>query len=471
MTRPTAFFFLTFFMTAFVFVQAAAAESLVLNMKRTVTFTPADNSKPPIMTDEVITFYPEFISVRIGNAERIYNFAAKTLVVFDHANKTYMVHPLHAVPIFYDAERTHRLAMKIKMNNAVREAGGDAVDTVTFEDIDLDMAFSTNANTRTAYLMDKRKEGDRTIFFPKQKDTFDIAEYTTREGTLGQSFKKAYRRYLAHETAIHPAIEDALQKEGNIFATLEYNNRDVLRKTNARTVLELTASNVNTADAPTMPTGYAMKYSTDPAMNTLMARGLKAALPDMAAVKDKIGKLIEEEQYAHAFMVAAEMPLMLTGAETKKYHEDVLKAGFLAAEGFDQQIYFAVTRFPGNTADLAKFLDVLESYKGKVGDKDYLLDYFKAQHIRKVLAVKPEPTEEDKAQLKQAHDYIVAALEVNPRLINPYFDMGGTEFQDNKIMDAFVYWDHAARLAPTHESLYGIQKLKSDAEKKFPEFF
>jgi len=471
MTRPTAFFFLAFFMTAFVFVQAAAAESLVLNMKRTVTFTPADDNTPPIVTDETVTFYPEFISVRAGNTERIYNFAAKTLVVFDHADKTYMVHPLHAVPIFYDAERTRRLALKIKMNNAVREAGGNAVDKVNLEDIDLDMAFSTNVNTRTAYLMDKRKENDKTIFFPKQKETFDIAEYKTREGTLAPAFKKAYKRYLAYETAIHPAIEDALLKEGNIFATLAYNNRDVLRKTNAKTVLELAAGSVNAADGPPMPAGYVMKYSSDPAMNTLMARGLKTALPDMAETKEKIGQLIEAEQYAAAFMIAAEMPLMLTAAETQKYHEDVLKAGFLAVEGFDQQIYFAVTRFPGNEADLAKFLNVLESYKGKVGDKDYLLDYFKAQHIRKVLAVKPEPTEEDLAQLKQAHDYIIAALEINPRLINPFFDLGGTEFQDNRIMDAFIYWDHAARLSPAHESVYGIRKLKLDTEKKFPEFF
>ena len=146
MTRRTAFFFLTFLLIALVFAPAVHAESLVMNMKRTVTFTPASESTPPIVTDEVVTFYPEFISVRTGNAERIYNFAAKTLVVFDHADKTYMIHPLHAVPIFYERERTRRLAMKIKMNEATREAGGAAVDKVFLEDIDLDMAFSAFSN-------------------------------------------------------------------------------------------------------------------------------------------------------------------------------------------------------------------------------------------------------------------------------------------------------------------------------------
>jgi hypothetical protein len=163
--------------------------------------------------------------------------------------------------------------------------------------------------------------------------------------------------------------------------------------------------------------------------------------------------------------------MMLTAAETQKYYERVLNPGFLAAENFDSQIFFAVTRSPGSEADVVKFLDVLESYKGKVGEKDYLLDYFKAQHIRKMLSVKPDPTEAELAQSKQAHDYIIAALEANPRLVNAYFDLGGTDFQDNKVMNAFVYWDHAARLSPRHETLYGIQKMKEEAEKKFPEFF
>jgi hypothetical protein len=470
MTRATAFFFLTFFMTAFVFVQTAAAESLVMNMKRTVTFTPADANKPPVITDEVVTFYRDFISVRTGNTERIYNFAAKTLVVFDHAAKTYMVHPIHAVPVYYERERMRRLALKIKMNEAVRESGGDAVDKVSFEDIDLDMALSTDVNTRTAYLIEQRKENGATVFSPK-KDTFDLAQYKTRDGVLGNVFKKAYARYLAHEVAIHPVIENALKKESNVFSTLTYNNRDVLRKTNAQTRLELSSSSVKPDATPTMPSGYTLLYSSDAQEHALMERSLKIPPPDMEALDAKIMELIPEKKHAEAFMVASELPLMLTAAETQKHYDGVLKAGFLAAENFDKQIFFAVTRSPGSEADVAKYLEVLESYKGKVGDKDYLLDYFKAQHIRKMLAVKPDPTEADLAQSKQAQDYIIAALEANPRLVNAYLDLGGTDFQDNKIMNAFIYWDHAARISPRHETLYGIQKLKEETEKKFPEFF
>lgn len=470
MTRRTALFFLILSMTACVFARTAAAESLVMNMTRTVTFTPADKTSPPIVTRETVTFYKDFISVRIGNAERIYNFPAKTLVVFDHANKTYMIHPLHAVPIFYERERTQRLAMKIKMNEAVRAAGGDAVDRVSFEDLDLDMAFSTNTNTRTDYLIDTRTENGKTFFFPK-KDSFDLAEYTIQGGALAPDLKKAYARYLAHEVAIHPVIEETLKKESNVFASLSYNNRDLLRKTNAHTLLELSSSRTEPDDAPTMPDGYSMRYSTNPQENEIMKRSLTIPPPDMAALDTQIDALIPIEKYAESFMLASEVPLMLTAAETKKYTPGVLNAGFLAAENFDKQIFLAITQSPRSAEDLKKFLDVIESYKGKVGSKDYLLDYFKAQHIRKVLSTKSDPTEEDLALLTQAHDYIITALEQNPRLVNAYFDLGGADFQNNKISDAFVYWDHAARLSPANETLYGIQKLKDDAERKFPEFF
>lgn len=475
MTRRTGFFFLTMLMTALVFAPAVHAESLVLNLKRTVTFTPADKNTPPIMADETVTMYPEFLSVRVGNAERIYNFAAKTLVVFDHAAKTYMIHPLHAVPIFYERERTRRLAMKIKMNEATREAGGDAVDKVTLEDLDLDMAFSTKANTRTEYMIEKHLEKDRTYFTPK-KDDYELASHSAHTGTLSKDLKKTYVRYLAHEVAIHPVIEEEMAKVGQVFKRLEYDNRDTLRKINAKTVLELGSSSIKPDNTPTMPTGYTLKRSNDPEMNALMERSITMPAPDMPALSEHINGLMNEAlankaKNAEAFIYTSEIPLMLPAAEAQKYHESILNPGFLIAENFEKPLFFAVTRFPGNTEDLAKFLNVLDSYKGKVGDKDYLIDYFKAQHIRKVLAVKIDPNEEEKAQLKQAREYLITALEKNPRLINVYFDLGGSEFQDNQIMDAFIFWDHAARLSPAHETLYGIRKLQEEAERKFPEFF
>lgn len=475
MTRRTAFFFLTFLLTALVFAPAVHAESLVMNMKRTVTFTPASESTPPIVTDEVVTFYPEFISVRTGNAERIYNFAAKTLVVFDHADKTYMIHPLHAVPIFYERERTRRLAMKIKMNEATREAGGAAVDKVFLEDIDLDMAFSAQSNTRTEYMIERELGKEGTVFRPKKED-YELARYTPHSGVLSKELKRTYARYLAHEIAVHPVIEDSLAKVGQVFGRLEYMNKDTLRKTNAKTVIELTSASVKPDNMPTMPEGYRIKRSNDPKMNALMERSLTAPALDMEALSAHINELMDvaindKTKSAEAFIYTSEIPLMLSAADAQKYQSALLNPGFLVGENFENPLFAAVTRSPGNTADLAKFLNVLDSYKGKVGEKDYLLDYFKAQHIRKVLAVKPEPTEEEQAQLKQAHDYIIAALEKNPRLINAYFDLGGSAFQDNQIMDAFIYWDHAARLSPKHETLYGIRKLQEDAERKFPEFF
>lgn len=475
MTRRTVFFFLTFLLTAAVFAPAAQAESLVMNIKRTVTFTPADESTPPVVVDETVTFYPEFISVRAGNTERIYNFAAKTLVVFDHTDKTYMIHPLHAVPIFYERERTRRLAMKIKLNEATRAAGGDAVDKVTLEDLDLDMAFSTKANTRTEYMIEKHLEAGRT-FFTQKKDTYELASYRAHTGTLSQGLKKTYTRYLAHEVAVHPVIEENMAKVGQVFSRLEYNNRDTLRKTNAKTVMALSSATIKPDDMPTMPQGYKIKRSNDPQMNTLMERSLNMPAPDMPALIAHINGLMNEaltdkSKNAEAFIYTSEIPLMLTGAEAQSYHDSILNAGFLIAENFEKPLFFAVTRFPSNTEDLAKFITVLDSYKGKVADKDYLIDYFKAQHTRKVLGVKLDPSAEEQAQLKEAHDNIIAALEKNPRLINAYFDLGGSEFQDNKIMDAFILWDHAARLSPTHETLYGIRKLQEEAEKKFPEFF
>lgn len=476
MTRRPAFFFLTILLTALFFAPAAQAESLVMNMKRSVTFTPASDETPPVMTDETVTFYPEFMSVRVGNAERIYNFAAKTLVVFDHAAKTYMIHPLHTVPIFYERERTRRLAMKIKMNEATRAAGGEAVDKVTFEDIDLDMTFSAKSNTRTEYMLQKHMEPERSYFTPK-KDDYELASYKPRtEGVLSKDLEKTYARYLAYEVAVHPVIEASLSKVGQIFSRLEYNNRDTLRKTNAKTVLELVSSSVKADNTPTMPEGYSIKRSADPEMNALMERSLATPAPDMPALIAHINGLLDEAtndkaKYAEAFIYTSEIPLMMTAAELQQYNDSIIKPGFLGAETFHKTLFAAVTRSPNNAEDLAKFLEVLDSYKGTVGDKDYLLDYFKAQHIRKVLSAKIDPTEEEQAQLKQAHDYLIAALQKNPRLINAYFDLGGSEFQDNKVSEAFIFWDQAARMSPRHETLYGIRKLQEEAEKKFPEFF
>lgn len=468
MKRTTAFFFFAFFAATLTWTQPASAENLVLEMKRSITFTPSEVTKPPVITREVVTIYPDYLSMRIDNVERIYNFLNKSLVVFDHTAKTYMVYPLHAIPIYYNRERTNRLAQKIRMNDAVREAGGEAVEKVSFEDVDLDMALGAKSNNKSYHMLQNKKEGGKTIFFDEKGD---LAEFKIREGKLAKEFQKTYARYLTQETAIHPVIEEALSKAGQVFSVLSYNNRDQLRKTNAHTHIELVQSSVGPDDAPQMPTGYTRKRSNEPAVDELMARSLTLPQLDFPAIDKKISALIQTDKQMEAYLTASELSLMLNSAETAQIYDRVMKAGMLAGQSFKSNYVAAITRAPQTEADLEKFLNILDNAKEESGEKSYLIDFFKAGHIRKVLGAKPEPTDEDKQRLADARQTIIDTLKANPRLIGPYLDIGGQHFQKYEILDAFLYWDHAALLKPTHESMLSIHAMKREAEKDFPEFF
>lgn len=468
MKRTTAFFFFTFFIAALSWAPSAVAESLVLEMKRSITFTPADASRPPVVTRETVTLYRDFVSMRIDSVERIYNFLNKSLIVFDHTAKTYMIYPLHAVPIYYNRERTNRLAQKIEMNEALREAGGEAVEKVSFEDVDLDMALGAKSNNKSYHMIEKKKEGGKTVFFD---DKGDLAEFKIREGRLAKEFQKAYARYLTHETSIHPVIEEDLGKAGQIFSVLSYNNRDPLRKTNAHTQIELVQSSLQTEATPKMPEGYTQKRSNEPAVDKLMASSLTLPALDLQAVSDRISTLIRGDKHMEAYLTASELSLTLSAAETAQIYKRHMEAGMLAGQSFKANYVAAITRAPQTEEDLEKFLSVLDKAREEAGEKAYLIDYFKAGHIRKVLGAKPKPTDEDKQRLADARQTIVDTLKANPRLINPYLELGGIHYQNYEVLDAFLYWDHATRLKPTHESIRAMQSMKIEAEKNFPEFF
>lgn len=468
MKRTTAFFFFAFSIMALSWAQPAAAENLVLEMKRSVTFTPVEANKPPVVTREVVTLYPDYVSMRVDNVERIYNFLNKSLVVFDHTAKTYMVYPLHAVPIYYNRERTHRLAQKIERNEAVRAAGGEAVEKVSFEDVDLDMALGAKSNNKSYHMIEKKQVDSKTVFFDEKGD---LAEFKIREGKLDKAFQKSYARYLTHETAIHPVIEEALNKAGQVFSTLSYNNRDPLRKANAYTQIELVQSSLQPEDAPQMPEGYTVKRSNEPAMDDIMARSLALPPLDLPAIDKHISALIQNDKHMEAYLTASELSLMLSAAETAQIYKEVMEAGILAGQSFKANQVAAITRAPQTEEDLEKFLSILDQAREEAGEKSYLIDYFKAGHIRKVLGAKQNPTDEEKQKLADARQTIVDTLKANPRLINPYLELGGQHYQNYEILDAFLFWDHATRLKPTHESIRAMQTMKTEAEKDFPEFF
>lgn len=468
MKRTAAFFFFVFSIAALLCTQPAAAENLVLEMKRSVTFTPAEESKPPVITREIVTLYPDYVSMRVDNMERIYNFLNKSLIVFDHTAKTYLVYPLHAVPIYYNRERMRRLAQKIERNEALRAAGGDAVEKVSFEDVDLDMALGAKSNNKSYHMIEKRQADGKTVFFD---DKGDLAEFKIREGKLDKTFQKAYARYLTHETAIHPVIEEALGKAGQIFSVLSYNNRDPLRKANAHTQIELVQSSLQPEDSPKMPEGYTVKRSNEPLVNDIMAQSLTLPPLDLPAIDNHITTLIQGKQHMEAYLTASELSLMLSAAETAQIYKDVMEAGMLAGQSFKANQVAAITRAPQTEEDLEKFLSILDKAREEAGEKAYLIDYFKAGHIRKVLGAKSNPTDEEKQKLADARQTIVDTLKANPRLINPYLELGGQHYQNYEILDAFLFWDHATRLKPTHESIRAMQNMKAEAEKDFPEFF
>src|SRR5690606_7128332 len=217
-----------------------------------------------------------------------------------------------------------------------------------------------------------------------------------------------------------------------------------------------------------MPEGYTRLYSTNPEMAEIIARSVTIPPPDFAALDQKLRALIAENRPFEAYLTASELALMLSAADFQK-HIGILTPGLKAGSLFEAGTVSAITRHPGSEKDLETFIQILDNAKEKAGEKAYLLDLFKANHTRNVLGRKSDLTEADEQKLAEARQLIIGALRANPRLVGAHIDLGSSHFQSFDIMEAFLLWDHAERLAPAHDSLANILRMKSEAERDFPE--
>lgn len=452
----------------------AQAQSLKLTLQKTITTSSQAADAAPEETGdnksetETLTLYPQQFSLQMGSTEKIYDFKNKAIFVVDHKTKTYLVYPLHAIPILYDRERTHRLSLKLARNKAMGQEGKQSFRDVSLIDIDLETLFSAKSTDKTGDMIATEVKGDKTLFMD---GSFVMTSLTLRDnGTLPETLKGTYARFLTYETSIHPKIEAAIGKHPEIFSTLEYSNRDSLRKKTTRTKLTLVESTAQTAIEPSLPAGYKQNLSTDPRMNDIMQRSLEIPLPDKEELRQKIRDHLKEHNNLQAYLVATEPALTLSAADVKRYMT-FIRPGLAAGENFEENVLTAITRQPKTEHDLGRFIKVLEAAKERAGDQTYLIDYFIAFHTLNVLGRKQNPTPDDSDALVAAEAAMLASLDTNPRVFSIYIDLGTKAFQNYDVLNAFLYWEHAARLNASNPSMGAILRMKMEAERDFPEFF
>jgi len=458
----------------FLLASPAQAQSLKLTLQKTVTTAAQSADAAPeeagdnLSETEVLTLYPQQFTLQMGSTEKIYDFKNKAIFVVDHKTKTYLVYPLHAIPILYNRERTHRLSLKLARNKAMGESGKQSFRDVSLIDIDLETLFSAKSNDKTGDMISTEQQGNKTVFMDGD---FPMTSVTLREdGKLPDALKKTYARFLTYETSIHPTIETAIAKKPEIFSVLEYSNRDSLRKKTAHTKIALLESTAQTTAEPTLPAGYKQNLSTDPRMNDIMLRSLKIPLPDKEELRQKIRDHLKEKTFLQAYLVATEPALTLSANDVQRYMT-FIKPGLTAGENFEENVLTAVTRQPKTEHDLGRFVKVLEQAKERAGEQKYLIDYFIAFHTINVLSKKSDPLPEDLDALAAAEESLLAALDKNPRVFNIYVDLGTKAFQNYDVLNAFLYWEHAARLNAANPAMGAILRMKLEAERDFPEFF
>ena len=466
---------------------AAQAEGIVLkyHFKKDITVTSLgeqqipgrqpflETAKSSEEKDYTAVLMPQHLSLRTGDEEKVYNFIEKTFAEVDHANKTYRLLPLHALPL---ANHKKRATMAPRAVDFVKRTGtakliktlsGMAYDTEAIM-MSLDTLYAGESNQNSAAALQYKAE-TRTLNDTSGK----AASFTLSETDVPQGLQKTYRRFLVYAPVLHPVMEKAVASDPKFFAMLEYKTNNYMGTATDES-WTLTGTEAAPDKPPAVPAGYTRRYSDNEDVNKTILVAQKDG-PAPSHFVDKVKEFIKNRDTLRAVTAFYEMRLSLPADENKDAIEDLsMQLLMVMNDGFSKQVMRAMeqkqTTIDGLNFSNKALAHAAQKTKNDGGtDYTYFYDVFTARNIRDIMKLAGGGP--DYRELAKAQRMDIMALFTNPWLAAAYADLGAAEYEYGDALFAWVCWEQAARLKPDLGTLDKMDAQRRLAEKEFPEYF
>jgi tetratricopeptide (TPR) repeat protein len=284
-----------------------------------------------------------------------------------------------------------------------------------------------------------------------------------------ENLKNSYRRFLVHETVLHPVIEKSLTSAGKFFGALDYVARN--ERTVEEVSLELAGTQVSNQAEPQLPGGLSQAFSEDQALNDAIRKSQDSPVPAQKVLEDEIRAFLEKKEYLRALLRADEMALMLGPAVLERSEQGKRALDASRNDETARTTMEAIEHAPASTEEFVKTMKTLSSAVEISPEDRYLLEFFRSKHIRAVLQPRARISSEEAQALQQAIGKIGDAIVANPWLTSAYCDLAEANYSQFNVQQAWIFWEQARRLNPDFPALQRANAMMQQSEKDFPEYF
>lgn len=432
--------------------------------------TKQNKSREEKKSDVVVTLFPHSMSIREGEALRVYDFGDKHVFFINGAKKTITPQSLYAYPIGKNAEMRNRLMMNEMFQKVFTDKNSKDAKTMqkaVQSPVDIDMLFASEHSAKATAQLKKTSGKNGAVSYHVGER--EIASYTLSEDDIPAPLRDTYAKLLIYASTTHPEIKKTIYSAKKVFKTLHYSYKEAGRTWD--TQLTLASVKPVPGTEAQKPDGYTTVYSDDPRIDAAIQKTLAAKRPTMNDYGARIQTYLDKEDLLRALLATMEMNIIFGGVSIKSVPAGVEAFRAAVAAPATRPVFVAVTRPPQSDDEFAIMDKIFTGAKTAAPDYGHIIDIFKAGHLMTWLEKRKKvPTGEEKS-MGDAIDNYSDSISTNPWLTNAYMDLAGLRFMQYRIHEAWNLWEQAIRLSPTQEGLKRVFGMQKQAEKDFPEYF
>ena len=398
-----------------------------------------------------LSFMPNGFSVRSDTTEKIYDFKARQLLFIDHEKQTYLLSSLYAVPAFKIYEKKNREMMA----EVMQKAGLPEKAVGKFE---LEMIFGAEANSEIAGAISFKTEDGKTGAYYKGEE---VASYQSSAQRLSAVQQELFRKYLAYEHALHPAIAAHIAAESTIFSSLSYRNKAFGPPYLVERQYSLTETQPADGNAGRLPDSYKRIFAGDKRLNAVLELSQTAKQAVLADYLQLMEERLAAQDYRGVALVFFEYSIHYGDKEGLSQLGPFLKKALQDApeSSSAREMLAAIRQTPKTKEEAVKAVAVLEKMRGENMTHGYVLNIFQANY------------EAALGNGAKAIGLILESLQQNPFLAGAYKDLGDKYLQSYRMMDAWACWDRMREIAPHHGLTVPVNTFESQLRQQFPEYF
>lgn len=423
---------------------------LLLEFRVLRTVTPslgARGVEEETTTEELgVVLGEDVLALRRPHARTIYDFTAARVLQIDDDARTYRNDSLYSIVGFREPEWGNRrmLLEVVRAGGGITPPGLELCYVTDF----FGLAPPGQGAGETPQAV---QEGGELVF---RRDEEALVRFASSDAALEPHQVDGWRRFLAYEGHMHPAVRRRLVESGCAPSHLE--TRHCPGPTWETTELTLEGWSATKPPATKAPAGYSLASEPPRPIDALAARIDAEEAPDEsdAGAAQRVADALRARRPLVALLLA-QLHFLQTGRE--KVFASVVP--HVQSDRGARKVLGFLQSPPQDAREARRAIKMISRLKRKAREATLVMDLYLAN------------LHEGLGEGEEAERLFLAALAENPRITGGWSDLGRIYYGRYHVEEAWQCWDTARRICPHHPMLEGHGGRERKLRDDYPDFF